>query len=160
EREHILHVEQKRVRQASVIAVAAEDAAEHVDPGARRGALAGRVGPRRIVHGRGHEDRAREAGDRPQHADAAAQQPAAAGQAAAHSAQPMQRSMPLAKRFSWWRPRKRSRTGRLTSGYSTVTGFLNKYFRVVRRPLKSSPSIASSCYEEAGFLTSVTPSRR
>ena len=49
----------------------------------------------------------------------------AAGHAAEQSEQPMQRSCPLAKRLSSWRPRKRSRTGRLTSGYCTVTGCSN-----------------------------------
>src|SRR4051794_16485127 len=56
----------------------------------------------------------------------------------------MQRSSPFSKRFSSCRPRKRSRTGRLTSGYCTVTGFLNKYLNVVPRPLMISPSMLYS----------------
>jgi hypothetical protein len=78
------------------------------------------------------------------------------GQAAAHNAHPVHRSMPFSNRLSSWRPRKRSRTGRLTLAYSTVTGFSKRYVNVVLKPLTSAPSMRSS-QSRACERTSVTP---
>src|SRR5690606_24959464 len=60
---------------------------------------------------------------------------ASAGQAQAHSSQPMHFSRPSGQRLSWWRPWKRGMVGRLTSGYSTVGTFLNIVWKVTPKPL-------------------------
>src|SRR5690606_37880578 len=60
---------------------------------------------------------------------------ASAGQAQAHSSQPMHFSRPSGQRLSWWRPWKRGMVGALTSGYSTVGTFLNIVWKVTPNPL-------------------------
>src|ERR1700729_3348965 len=50
---------------------------------------------------------------------------ASAGQAQAHSSQPMHFSSPSGHRFSWWWPWNRGAVGRLSSGYMTVSTILN-----------------------------------
>src|SRR5450759_182636 len=60
---------------------------------------------------------------------------ASAGQAQAHSSQPMHFSSPSGQRLSWWRPWKRGAVGSMTSGYSTVSTFLNIVRKVTPKPL-------------------------
>src|ERR1022692_4072852 len=60
---------------------------------------------------------------------------ASAGQAQAHSSQPMHFSSPSGQRLSWWRPWKRGAVGSMTSGYSTVSTFLNIVRKVTPNPL-------------------------
>src|ERR1700684_4166645 len=60
---------------------------------------------------------------------------ASAGQAHAHSAQPMHFSSPSGHRLSWWWPWNRGAVGRLTSGYSTVSTFRNISWKVTPNPL-------------------------
>src|SRR5690606_30793915 len=68
---------------------------------------------------------------------------ASAGQAQAHSSQPTHFSRPSGHRFSWCRPWKRGAVGRFSSGYWTVTGFLNMWWKVTPNPLTGfSQSVA------------------
>src|SRR6516164_2513779 len=60
---------------------------------------------------------------------------ASAGQAQAHSSQPMHFSSPSGHRFSWWWPWNRGAVGRLSSGYITVSTFLNISVKVTPNPL-------------------------
>src|SRR5262249_53175904 len=60
---------------------------------------------------------------------------ASAGQAQAHSSQPMHFSSPSGQRFSWWRPWNRGAVGFFSSGYWTVSTFLNICRKVTPRPL-------------------------
>src|ERR1700678_698080 len=60
---------------------------------------------------------------------------ASAGQAQAHSSQPMHFSSPSGQRFSWWCPWNRGAVGRLSSGYSTVSTFRNISWKVTPNPL-------------------------
>src|SRR5262249_51533916 len=60
---------------------------------------------------------------------------ASAGQAHAHSSQPMHFSSPSGQRFSWWRPWNRGAVGRFSSGYWTVSTFLNIWWKVTPNPL-------------------------
>src|ERR1700689_4736583 len=60
---------------------------------------------------------------------------ASAGQAQAHSSQPMHFSSPSGHRFSWWWPWNRGAVGFLYSGYSTVSTFLNISVKVTPKPL-------------------------
>src|SRR5580658_2212429 len=60
---------------------------------------------------------------------------ASAGQAQAHSSQPMHFSSPSGHRFSWWWPWNRGAVAFLTSGYSTVSTFLNISVKVTPKPL-------------------------
>src|SRR6516162_3227204 len=60
---------------------------------------------------------------------------ASAGQAQAHSSQPMHFSSPSGHRLSWWWPWNRGAVGFLTSGYSTVSTFLNISWKVTPNPL-------------------------
>src|ERR1700722_15574283 len=60
---------------------------------------------------------------------------ASAGQAHAHSSQPIHFSSPSGHRFSWWCPWNRGAVGRLSSGYSTVSTFLNISVKVTPKPL-------------------------
>src|ERR1700735_3976078 len=60
---------------------------------------------------------------------------ASAGQAHAHSSQPMHFSSPSGQRFSWWRPWNRGAVGTLCSGYSTVSTFLNIWWKLTPNPL-------------------------
>src|ERR1700733_12121705 len=60
---------------------------------------------------------------------------AAAGQAQAHSSQPMHFSRPSGQRLSWWCPWNRGAVGRLSSGYITVSTFLNISRKVTPNPL-------------------------
>src|ERR1700733_6532085 len=59
---------------------------------------------------------------------------AAAGQAQAHSSQPMHFSRPSGQRLSWWCPWNRGAVGRLSSGYITVSTFLNISRKVTPNP--------------------------
>src|ERR1700685_2010616 len=60
---------------------------------------------------------------------------ASAGQAQAHSSQPMHFSRPSGQRVSWWGPWNRGAVGRLSSGYITVSTFLNISRKVTPNPL-------------------------
>src|SRR5579875_2246941 len=60
---------------------------------------------------------------------------ASAGQAQAHSSQPMHFSSPSGHRLSWWRPWNLGAVGTLPSGYSTVSTFLNIWWKVTPNPL-------------------------
>src|SRR5487761_450418 len=60
---------------------------------------------------------------------------ASAGQAQAHSSQPMHFSRPSGQRLSWWCPWNRGAVGRLSSGYITVSTFLNISRKVTPNPL-------------------------
>src|SRR5262245_45466320 len=65
-------LEHDRIRRAGVLAVAAEDAAQHIDLVRRRIALAGRVRLLRVILGRDDQDRVGRAGGRAERtADAA-----------------------------------------------------------------------------------------
>src|SRR5216683_7623029 len=60
---------------------------------------------------------------------------ASAGQAQAHSSQPMHFSSPSGQRLSWWRPWKRGAVGFTSSGYWTVSTFRNICRKVTPNPL-------------------------
>src|ERR1700761_9392869 len=60
---------------------------------------------------------------------------ASAGQAQAHSSQPMHFSSPSGHRLSWWCPWKRGAVGRFSSGYWTVSTFRNISWKVTPNPL-------------------------
>src|SRR5512142_933137 len=60
---------------------------------------------------------------------------ASAGQAQAHSSQPMHFSSPSGHRLSWWWPWNRGAVGRLSSGYWTVSTFRNISVNVTPNPL-------------------------
>src|SRR5215510_7831147 len=60
---------------------------------------------------------------------------ASAGQAHAHSSQPMHFSSPSGHRLSWWWPWNRGAVGRLSSGYVTVSTFRNISRKVTPNPL-------------------------
>src|SRR5579859_4478801 len=60
---------------------------------------------------------------------------ASAGQAQAHSSQPMHFSRPSGHRLSWWWPWNRGAVGRLSSGYCTVSTFRNISVKVTPNPL-------------------------
>src|SRR6478609_1310143 len=60
---------------------------------------------------------------------------ASAGQAQAHSSQPMHFSSPSGHRLSWWWPWNRGAVGRLSSGYSTVSTLRNISVKVTPNPL-------------------------
>src|SRR6516225_10473467 len=60
---------------------------------------------------------------------------ASAGQAQAHSSQPMHFSSPSGHRLSWWWPWNRGAVGRLSSGYITVSTFRNISRKVTPNPL-------------------------
>src|ERR1700727_3048687 len=60
---------------------------------------------------------------------------ASAGQAQAHSSQPMHFSRPSGHRLSWWCPWYLGAVGRLSSGYMTVSTFLNISVKVTPNPL-------------------------
>src|SRR5215210_4424350 len=66
-----------------------------------------------------------------------------AGQAAAQSEQPTHFSSPFSWRWRMWRPRKRGYTGRLYSGYCSVTGFRNRCRKVTPKPLIESTTAIS-----------------
>src|SRR5260370_26986063 len=60
---------------------------------------------------------------------------ASAGPAHAPSSQPMHFSSPSGHRLSWWWRWNRGAVGRLSSGYSTVSTFLNISVKVTPNPL-------------------------
>src|SRR5215471_12755273 len=60
---------------------------------------------------------------------------ASAGQAQAHSSQPMHFSRPSGQRFSWCRPWNRGAVGFSSSGYWTVSTFWNIVRKVTPNPL-------------------------
>src|SRR6476620_10769856 len=59
---------------------------------------------------------------------------ASAGQAHAHSSQPMHFSSPSGQRLSWCRPWKRGAVGSFSNGYCSVTTFLNIVRKVTPNP--------------------------
>src|SRR5216683_5140340 len=59
---------------------------------------------------------------------------ASAGQAQAHSSQPMHFSSPSGQRLSWWRPWNRGAVGFFSSGYWTVSTFRNICRKVTPNP--------------------------
>src|SRR3954454_3218044 len=65
---------------------------------------------------------------------------ASAGQAKAHSSQPMHFSRPSGQRLSWWRPWKRGAVGSFSNGYCSVTTFLNMVRKVTPNPATGSHS--------------------
>src|ERR671923_1491703 len=71
---------------------------------------------------------------------------ASAGHAHAHSSQPTHFSSPSGHRLSWWRPWKRGAVGFFTSGYWTVSLFMNIWWNETPNPL-------------TGFRKSVRPTR-
>src|ERR1700733_14800423 len=60
---------------------------------------------------------------------------ASAGQAQAHSSQPMHFSRPSGQRLSWCRPWNRGAVGSFSSGYSTVSTLRNICLKVTAKPL-------------------------
>src|SRR3954451_3163359 len=76
---------------------------------------------------------------------------ASAGQAQAHSSQPMHFSRPSGQRLSWWRPWKRGAVGSFSNGYCSVTTFLNIVRNVTPNPATGSQScslrVLPSCWE-------------
>src|SRR3984957_3868199 len=60
---------------------------------------------------------------------------ASAGQAQAHSPQPMHFSSPSGQRLSWWWPWNRGAVCRFSSGYCTVSTFRNISRKVTPNPL-------------------------
>src|SRR5690348_8198489 len=60
---------------------------------------------------------------------------ASAGQAQAHSSQPMHFSSPSGHRLSWWWPWNRGAVGRFSSGYWTVSTLRNISVKVTPKPL-------------------------
>src|SRR5258707_10045643 len=60
---------------------------------------------------------------------------ASAGQAHAHNSQPMNFSSPSGHLFSWCRPWNLGAVGRFSSGYWTVSTFLNICRKVTPNPL-------------------------
>src|ERR1019366_1475538 len=77
---------------------------------------------------------------------------ASAGQAQAHSSQPMHFSRPSEWRLSWWRPWERGWVGRLTSGYSSVSRARNIVAKVTPKPATG----ANSCDRKLAFFWSAT----
>src|ERR1019366_2912452 len=73
---------------------------------------------------------------------------ASAGQAQAHSSQPMHFSRPSGCRLSWWRPWYRGWVGRLTSGYSSVSNARNIVANVTPKP----PTGANNCERKLAFF--------
>src|SRR3954453_15381905 len=68
---------------------------------------------------------------------------ASAGQAQAHSSQPMHFSRPSGCRLRTCRPWKRGATGRTYSGYSSVVVFLNIVAKVTPKPFTGSRMLAT-----------------
>src|SRR5579864_6168596 len=75
---------------------------------------------------------------------------ASAGQAQAHSSQPMHFSSPSGHRLSWWWPWNRGAVGFLTSGYSMVSTFLNISWKVTPNPLTGSIRSSSQLGSQLG----------
>src|SRR3954471_21635914 len=67
---------------------------------------------------------------------------ASAGQAQAHSSQPMHFSSPSGQRLSWWRPWKRGAVGSFSNGYCSVTTFLNIVRKVTPKPATGSQRLS------------------
>src|SRR6185437_6202988 len=63
---------------------------------------------------------------------------ASAGQAQAHSSQPMHFSSPSGQRFSWCRPWKRGAVGFFSNGYCSVNTFRNIVRKVTPNPATGS----------------------
>src|ERR1700721_3363714 len=80
---------------------------------------------------------------------------ASAGQAQAHSSQPMHFSSPSGHRFSWWWPWNRGAVGRLSSGYSTVSTFRNISWKVTPNPLIGLKKSSTSDLPGGGFVIEV-----
>src|ERR1700684_4717133 len=80
---------------------------------------------------------------------------ASAGQAQAHSSQPMHFSSPSGHRLSWWWPWNRGAVGFLTSGYSTVSTFLNISWKVTPSPLVGLRKSSTCDLPGGGFLVGI-----
>src|SRR5262252_7088741 len=78
---------------------------------------------------------------------------ASAGQAHAHSSQPMHFSSPSGHRLSWWWPWNRGAVGFLTSGYSTVSTFRNISVKVTPNPLIGLRKSSTCDLPAGGFVT-------
>lgn len=77
------------------------------------------------------------------------------GQIFSQSPQATQRGAPSARATSAGRPRKRSGTGRFSSGYSSVTGGRKNVLRVSANPF-SRALLMSAPYERATVSAAVT----
>src|SRR3954453_23526920 len=73
---------------------------------------------------------------------------ASAGQAQAHSSQPMHFSSPSGQRLSWCRPWKRGAVGCFSKGYCSVTTFLNMVRKVTPKPATGSQNCSRSPIDE------------
>src|SRR5215467_5848867 len=80
---------------------------------------------------------------------------ASAGQAHAHSSQPMHFSSPSGHRLSWWWPWNRGAVGFLTSGYSTVSTFRNISVKVTPNPLIGLRKSSTCDLPAGGFVTDI-----
>src|SRR4051794_2943334 len=78
---------------------------------------------------------------------------ASAGQAQAHSSQPMHFSRPSGQRLSWWRPWKRGAVGCFSNGYCSVTTFLNMVRKVTPNPATGSQSCSLRVLPSWALLT-------
>src|SRR5579862_9702068 len=77
---------------------------------------------------------------------------ASAGQAQAHSSQPMHFSSPSGHRLSWWWPWNRGAVGFWTSGYSMVSTFRNISWKVTPKPLIGLRKLSIGDLPGGGFL--------
>src|SRR5690348_15804065 len=82
---------------------------------------------------------------------------ASAGQAQAHSSQPMHFSSPSGHRFSWWRPWNRGAVAFFSSGYWTVSTFLNICRKVTPKPLTGPRNLGTGhLLDEVGRSVTLT----
>src|SRR6266568_1188616 len=82
---------------------------------------------------------------------------ASAGQAHAHSSQPMHFSSPSGHRLSWWWPWNRGAVGRLSSGYWTVSTFRNISVKVTPNPLIGLRKSSTCDLPAGGFVVGPDP---
>src|ERR1043165_3051469 len=80
---------------------------------------------------------------------------ASAGQAQAHSSQPMHFSSPSGHRLSWWWPWNRGAVGRLSSGYWPVSTFRNISVKVTPNPLIGLRKSSTYDLPAGGFLVGI-----
>src|SRR6478735_3074395 len=78
---------------------------------------------------------------------------ASAGQAHAHSSQPMHFSRRSGQRLSWCRPWKRGAVGCFSKGYCSVTTFLNIVRKVTPKPATGS----QNCSLRVGIVSVTLP---
>src|SRR3954469_3887332 len=81
---------------------------------------------------------------------------ASAGQAQAHSSQPMHFSRPSGQRFSWWRPWKRGAVGFFSNGYSSVNTLRNIVRKVTPNPATGSQRDSLTLATTAFLATTVS----